>query len=459
MAGNVTPVGGARCRFVVVRRLAGAVLVALLAALLVPGASPAAPAPAAEVRKPVALPSVDVAPAGLKGRPFMGLLEVPKGYVQQEFLVSGTATPYGNATILGDAPPDLTGAPALPYVARVNIVRPETVRSNNSAVVTWHNVTFGHDIGEWFNVGREVVRNGWTYVEASVQPASMPALKAFDPIRYAAVTLPGDAYSYDIYSQIGKLVAAGGFNDGHPMGAVIALGASQSGSALNNYLDLVQPAYETVYDGFVVAVANGPDYGNDVPVLRLLSENEVDGSSASPDAMSYRQWEIAGSAHGSKSDFDYIGAQEERDLGVNLVDPLAGDNGPFGTSACKINRFPMWQAHNAALAAMLDWVRYGWSPLPQPRMLVRNGAIVRDAVGNGRGGIRLPAIAVPRAAFNRTGDCVALDGRTEPFSAAKLKKLYPSKKAYQRKLDKAVRAAVRARVLTRDDARLVRRGR
>jgi hypothetical protein len=427
-------------------------LLALLTALLVP----AAPAPAADARQPVAVPTVAPAPTGLKGRPFMGLLEVPKGYVQEEYLVSGSATPYGNATILGDAPVDLTGAPALPYVARVTVVRPVSVPSNGSAVVTWQNVTFGHDIGEWFNIGREVVRKGWTYVEASVQPASMPALKAFDPVRYASVLLPGDAYSYDAYSQIGKAVALGRLTGGRPMSDVVALGASQSGSALNNYLDLVQPAYEKVYDGFIVSVSNGPDYGNDVPVLRLLSENEINGSSTSPDAMNYRQWEVAGSAHGSKSDFDYIGAQEERDLGVNLVDPLAGDNGPFGTSTCLVNRFPMWQAHDAALAAMRRWIRNGWSPRPQPRMKVTGGAIVRDRVGNGVGGIRLPAIAVPRAAYNRTGDCVALDGRTEPFSAAQLKELYPTKKVYQRKLRKAVERSVRAGVLTRADARTVR---
>lgn len=403
------------------------------------------------------------APDGVRGRPFVGLLSVPRGYVEEEFLVSGTATPYGTPSILADTfgidvPVDLTGAPALPYTARVTVVRPIDVRrSNRSAVVTWQNVTFGHDIGEWFNIGREVVRRGWTYVEASVQPASMPALKAFDPVRYAQVALPGDAYSFDIYSQIGKAVKAGFLTDGRPQRDVLAIGASQSGRALNAYLDVVQPLYEQTYDGFLVAVSNGPDFGNDVPVLRLLSENEVDGSSISPDSGRYRQWEVAGSAHGSKSDFEYIGAQEERDLGVNLVDPLAGDDGPFGTGSCQINRFPMWQAHNAALAGLLRWVRTGRAPEKQPRLLVRHGAILRDSVGNARRGIRLPAMAVPRAAYNRTGDCVALDGRTEMFSPERLKRLYPTRKAYQRKVQRAALRSLRAGVLTRYDARYVLR--
>ena len=437
------------------RRLTGALLLALLGSVFAPVSS----APAAQPRQAVADATVQPIPTGLTGRPFMGLLEVPRGYVEEEYLVSGTAAPYaGPAVLAGDAPADLSGLPPLPYVARVTVVRPVArARSNGSAVVTWHNVTFGHDIGEWFNIGNEVVERGWTYVEASVQPASMPALKAFDPVRYAAVTLPGDAYSYDIYSQVGKAVRQGDLTAGRPMRDVVAIGASQSGSRSTTYLDQVQPRYEPVYDGFIVAVANGPNHRNDVPVLRLLSENEVDGTSASPDARGYRQWEVAGSAHGSHSDFQYIGAQEERDLGVNLVDPLAGDHGPLGTSTCLINRFPMWQAHDAALAAMRRWIRSGRAPRPQPRIAVRGGAIVRDQDGNGVGGIRLPAMAVPRAAYNRTGDCVALDGRTEPFSQQRLKELYPSRKAYLRKLREAVRASVQAGVLTRSDAQRVRR--
>jgi hypothetical protein len=444
------------------RRLLSALVVALVAALLPAAPSaPLAPASASSApRSGVPEPTVVTVPAGLRNAPFMGLLRVPEGYVQEEYLVSGSATPYGPASILAGGPADLTGAPALPYATRVVVVRPRVQkRSNDAAVVTWHNVTFGHDIGEWFNIGREVVRRGWTYVEASVQPASMPALKAYDPVRYGSVLLPGDAYAHDIFSQVGKAARSGSLTGGRPLREVVAIGASQSGSALNHYLELVQPRYEKVYDGFVVAVSNGPDYGNDVPVLRLLSENEVDGSSASPDAQTYRQWEVAGSAHGAKSDFAYIGAQEKRDLGVDLVNPLAGDRAPAGLGTCLVNRFPMWQAHDAALAALRRWIRTGRAPRPQPRMVVRDGTIVRDARGNGRGGVRLPAIAVPRAAYNRTGDCVMLDGRTEPFTPDQLRRLYPTRKHYLRKLRTAVKRSVRRGVLTRSDARWVLRKR
>jgi hypothetical protein len=435
------------------------VLAALVAAgLAVPVQAATGPEPL-----PVARPDVAPAPTGIKGRPFVGLLKVPQGFVQEEYLVSGTAAPaVGPAVAGGLTPlgPKLAGTdrlPPLPYVTRVVVVRPKTERrSNGAGVVVWQNVTFGHDIGEWFTIGNEVVDNGWTYVEASVQLASVPALKAFDPVRYGTVAIPSDAYSYDIYSQVAKALRQGLLTSGRRLRTVLAMGASQSGTALNQYLAEVQPRYERVYDGFVVAVANGPDPRIDRPVIRLLSENEIDGSSASPDGPRYRQWEVAGSSHGSKTDFTYIGAQEQRDLGGDLVNFLAGDNGPFGTSDCLINRFSDGQGYSGATAALLRWVRTGAAPPVQPRMRVVDGVIQRDADGNGIGGIRYPDIAVPRAAFNRTGDCVQLDGRTEPFSPARLAQLYPKRGDYQRKLRAAIRTAVRAGVLTPGDAARIR---
>jgi hypothetical protein len=88
-------------------------------------------------------------------------------------------------------------------------------------------------------------------------------------------------------------------------------------------------------------------------------------------------------------------------------------------------------------------------PRQQPRVKVVDGKIVRDRVGNAVGGIRLPAMAVPTAAYNRTGDCVALDGRTEAFSGERLRALYPTHRDYVRKVRLAVRQSMRAGVLTR----------
>jgi hypothetical protein len=419
-------------------------LLPLLAVPWVPNASAASPLP-------VARPTVAPLTGGLHGRPFMGLLAVPKGFVQEEYLVSGTARAhYGPSVFAQRAVPGTSSLPPLPYATRIVVVRP-LGRSNSTAVVTWGNVTFGHDIGEWFNVGKQITSDRYTYVDASVQLASVPALKAFDPLRYAGVIIPSDAYSYDIYSQVAKALRSG-FGPVPAHRHLLAMGASQSGFAMDQYLEEVQPLYERVYDGFLVAVANGPDHHSDRPVIRVLSEDEIDGSSSSPDAATYRQWEITGTSHGNKEDFDYIAATEKRDLGVDLVNPLAGDDAPFGTSTCQMNRFPAAAGHNAALVALRRWAVDHKTPARQPREKVVAGAIVRDADGNGVGGIRLPAMAVPVAAYNRTGDCVALDGRTEALTPGRLRALYPSHKAYVAKVVAAVQRSVRAGVLTPRDA-------
>ena len=407
---------------------------------------------------PVAQPTVTgPTSGGVHNRPFMGLLRVPKGFVEEEYLVSGTARAFYGPAVISQKPVAGTDQlPPQPYTTRILVVRPRLqAKSNHTAVVTWQNVTFGHDIDEWFDIGRQVVADGYTYVDADVQLASEPALKAFDPVRYATVNIPDDAYSYDIYSQVAQALRHGDGIRGTPLRTVLALGASQSGYAVDQYLTAVQPFVQHVYDGFIDAVANGPDHHSDRPVIRLLSEDEIDGSSSSPDGHNYRQWEIAGSSHGNKADFNYIAATERRDLGADLVDPLAGDNAPFGTSDCKMNRFPADEAYSAALVALRRWVVQGIVPRSQPRVEVKSGKIVRDRVGNAIGGIRLPAMSVPTAAYNRTGDCVALDGRTERFTAKRLRALYPTHQVYVRKVRAAVRQSVRLGVLTRAFARTV----
>ena len=120
-----------------------------------------------------------------------------------------------------------------------------------------------------------------------------------------------------------------------------------------------------------------------------------------------------------------------------------------------MNRFPADQAYSAALVALRRWVVDGKAPRSQPRVKVVGGAIVRDKVGNAIGGIRLPAMAVPTAAYNRTGDCVALDGRTEAFAPAQLRRLYPTHEVYVDDVRRAARRSVRQGVLTPLDARRV----
>lgn len=407
---------------------------------------------------------------GLKGSPFMGLVTVPDGYVQEEWFFSGTAKAYNCSTVTAiptapqqpprDCPDGVTPPPDAPYSSRMIVVRPSDPRRFDGTVVAnWSNVSFAHDITTWYSLGQQVVRDGMAYVDISAQVAADGTLKAYDPVRYATVLHPGDAWSYDIYSQgIQALRSARGPLGGLVARRVLAMGASQSGFTLDQYLRLVTPDISPVVDGFLVAVANGRDPRRAVPVLRFLSENEYRaGTSVDPDSRFYRQWDVAGAAHGNKDSFDYIGAQEERDLGVAVLPGLAGDDGPFGLQPCLVNRFPSHWAYNAALFHLKQWVVTGRPAPAAPRVVHRDGALVRDAGGNAAGGLRLPPVASPVAAYNRGGDCVSLDGRTEPYDDATLRARHGSPAAYRVSFERETQRAVRLGWLLKADVPQARR--
>ena len=174
------------------------------------------------------------------------------GYAAQEFFVSGTATSYGRRVHRGlhDAHrrPDADGPG----------------RFSGTVIVEWLNVSGGIDAPAlWFMAHREIIRAGHAYVAVSAQRVGVEgganlvgfdmSLKTQDPVRYGALHHPGDAYAYDIYSQIGSLVrdrADELLGDLQPE-AVVAVGESQSALYLTTYVNTVDPQAK-VYDGFLI---------------------------------------------------------------------------------------------------------------------------------------------------------------------------------------------------------------
>ncbi len=127
------------------------------------------------------------------------------------------------------------------------------------------------------------------------------SLKKQDPQRYSRLSRPGDTYSFDIFSQIGRLVREsdemlGRFRPEF----VVAVGESQSAMFLTTYVNAVDPIVE-VYDGFLVhsrfggaapldgvslltTLENGgPEpapYRDDlrVPVMNVITETDLVGA-------------------------------------------------------------------------------------------------------------------------------------------------------------------------------------
>jgi len=236
------------------------------------------------------------------------------GYEAEEFVVSGTARSYAN-----DETAD--------YVTRIVVCRPSG-ETNGTAVVEWLNVSGGIDApAVWLMAHREIARAGYTYVAVSAQFVGIEggdnligidmSLKAQASERYSQLKHPGDQFSYDIFSQVGRLVRDGDI-DGLQPKAVLAVGESQSAMFLTTYVNEVDPD-ASVFDGFLVHSRFGPaaplgggsaleesrpaPFRDDlrVPVLSVITETDlVDGHllgyhhARRPDNDRLRVWEIPG---------------------------------------------------------------------------------------------------------------------------------------------------------------------
>ena len=365
---------------------------------------------------------------------------MPDGWVQEERIAAGTN-----------------------YRTRVLLRRPPATAFNGTVVVEWMNVSGGLDASpDYTFMANELHRGGYAYagvsaqfigveggpVVVSVVQGDSPAgkgLKRIDPERYGSLVHPGDAFSYDIYTQVGRAVRA-------EFGAerVLAVGESQSASMLVTYANEVQPSAKA-FDGILIhsrGAGAGPageagaglnaaaffmsgvvpvraDVG--VPVLVVEMETDVvvlgAGAVRQEDTDRLRWWEVAGAAHADKF---LLGPM------VDLID--AG--GP-------VNDGPQRFVVPAALRALDRWVRDGTAPPKSPRLAVDGFTAERDDDGIIRGGIRTPLVDAPVEVLSgephpSSGLIGMLFGATHAMPPERIAELYKSREAY---LDAYTRAA------------------
>jgi hypothetical protein len=309
-------------------------------------------------------------------------------------------------------------------------------------------------------------------------------LRAADPQRYASLAHPGDSFAYDIFSQAGQAIRdPAGLS---PLGdlepeTVIAVGESQSALWLVTYINAIHPL-AGIYDGFLVhsrgnisaplSQAPQPEIGVplsaqirsdvDVPVLTFETETDLTVlgyfGTRQPDSDRFRLWEVAGTAHADTYSF-VVGAVDLGDspAAAQLVLTLPGLPCP-----APINSGPQHFVLKAAINALNRWVRDGTPPAVAPRLNVVAGppvAIVRDAFGNARGGIRTPQIDVPIATLSgegQSGVVCSLFGTTVVFDLARLQSLYPDRNTYIAAFNQATDAAVEAGFILPADGDLMK---
>ena len=394
-----------------------------------------------------------------------------RGYVEEEFFVSGTACRY-NGVGAGDATIRDCG---FPYKTRIVVRRPASAGSFNGTVLAeWQNVTAQYDIDHyWHESSDYIMREGYAWVgisaqRAGVEPVPNPAvgintLKAWSPLRYGSLgvtvggTILDDALSFDIFIQAAKALRV--TNGTGPLGplvpqVVIAVGTSQSGGRLALLHNSVAPLYEPVVDAYFIGESTAA-LRTDLPTrsLRLLSEVDVRPNFAPPDGPTYRHWEVAGASH---ADFGFVS---------NIQPLLLRDQVLQQTPTClrpTLSRIPKRYTYHAAWSHMDAWVRQGTLPPVAPRITYNGTTIARDAFGNALGGIRLSEHEVATAENSDTngpapplvpssGFC-RLFGTHVPFTDAQLAALYRNHGRYVSQVVRVNADNVRAGFLLQPDS-------
>lgn len=411
------------------------------------------------------------------------------GWVEEELSAAGTATSYAAA---GELPFDgtfaLAPAGSADYRTRIVVRRPaEAAEFNGTVVVEWLNVSGGLDASPDYQfMAEELVRGGYAWVGVSAQKigveggavavstglsaAPTGGVKEHDPERYGDLAHPGDAFAYDIFTQVARALREPGEVDalgGLVPERLLAVGESQSAFALTTYVNGVQPLTQA-FDGFLLhsrggapaplpegdgaieiasALAGGPAQirtDGPAPVLTLQTESDVLGilgyhAAEQPDSERFRLWEVAGTAHADR--FLLGPAADMIDCG-----------GP-------VNDGPQRFVVRAALRHLDTWVRTGEAPPEAPRFEITEGtppAYERDADGIVLGSIRTPLVDVPVATLSSetyegpSVICLLL-GSTKPLSAARLAERYESADDYLAQYEASADAAIEAGFVLEED--------
>lgn len=410
------------------------------------------------------------------------------GYVQREYVASGTASSYtATDPLSGDGRWTFEPDGTAPYRTRILVRHPANAADfSGTVVIEWLNVSGGLDGNpDYASLEEELTRQGHAWVGVSAQLIGVEGgpvlvytpgaedlqgkgLKKLDPARYGSLQHPGDGYSFDIFTQAARALREGGpAMGGLKPKRLLAAGESQSALALVTYYNGVQPLTRA-FDGFfvhsrasVTLPLVGPgEYADlaggfgtppaifrtdlDVPVLDLQAEGDVTSVLESvavrqPDSDRFRLWEVAGTAHAD----------------AHLLGPIAD----AVNCGAPVNNGPLHLVAKAALRSLDEWVRTGEPPAEASRLDVTSGdppEIRRDADGIALGGIRTPPVDVPVDVLSGVPGpnpdllCILL-GSTTPLPAERLAELYRSREDYEQRYEAAADEVIEAGFVLEDD--------
>ena len=143
------------------------------------------------------------------------------GYEEIEYSFESTATSYELQGERGaDGHWDVTPGAEAPFRTRFVARWPkDPLRFSGTVVVEWHNVSAGIDAApDWGFFHRSLAAAGHAWVGVSAQKVGIDGggfvesihLKLLAPERYKDLEHPGDAWSFDIFTQVGALLQSAG---------------------------------------------------------------------------------------------------------------------------------------------------------------------------------------------------------------------------------------------------------
>ncbi len=476
-----------------------------------------APVPAPKVTGPIPVTS-DSYPFLGAGHTLHPIDFTKAGYVEEEFLVSGSANVYDWAA---DGRLSVKTA-NVPYTTRILVHRPtQASRFSGNVVVEPFMPARRYDWPiMWGYVYTSLMEHGDAWVGVTV-PATSAALKKFNPARYAALsfanpssanstgnaTCPGagkngptdieDGLRFDMLSQVGAaLKSAGG-----PMGNLKVEGIymTTQGGDLLTYMNAIHPHAKLangkfVYDGYLsrnpgniqrvnqcepFPQANDRrggfhhDYG--VPVIAVVAQGEVVASlslrrdDSDDPSDRFRLYEVAGVSHIDQAAYSQFPA---------VADQIAAVGATQGTPEWPFNitceppipltdQPALTYVYDVAFQHLFSWAHTGAAPPKAERIEVKEGAsephtdasVAVDEYGNGLGGVRTPYVEVPVATYLVTspgpGTCREL-GHTVPLEHSRLVQMYPDSKTYTNKVAQVTDRLVKSGWLTKSDARTIK---
>lgn len=404
------------------------------------------------------------------GKAHLADTTLPSAYVEEEFLVSGVGNIYAH---------DAAGAlvvknAARPYTTRILIRRPRD-RSQYSGVLVFD--LLYPEAGQstlWPSLRGYIISSRDAYVQVTTRregrnpvlagtPGAIDQLKLKDSVRYGPIEFPDGGLTWDIISQIGRLVRTdfpkNPLRDFRPK-TIIAGGFSGAGALTLFYINggfadkARMPGGKPIFDGYFVGepswyprvnstASTALDMADDdprqqvqprdVPAISLYSMwvttpmgvGRLRADSDAPDDR-YRFYVVAGASHVGRTQLE----------------------GEYNSQVAKCENPPNTFPLNHYIALTFDYLKR-WSqgkkipPHAPPLELDDRGKPVPDSNGNPKGGIRSTAVDVPAARhFDGAGGFLCeLTGADQPFSPEKLRELYGSRAGY------VARVAARTRQL------------